>query len=91
MRRRKKPARPLALAASHLLMLLLLVAPPEVHGLMMMKSSCLPNSAPGCSCSWKSGKFVADCSLQGLRQVPKVSLPRAIRPPGRPPLECTDR
>lgn len=42
------------------------------NALMMMKSDCL-TSTPNCGCSWKNGKFVADCSSLSLFQVPKVS------------------
>lgn len=37
--------------------------------LLVMKTDCLPNWL-GCTCAWRGGKFVADCSQQGLKQVP---------------------
>lgn len=39
---------------------------------LLLITNCLSGS-PGCSCSWRSGKFVSDCSSQSLKQVPKVS------------------
>lgn len=41
-----------------------------VTAMLVMKSDCLP----ACNCSWKSGKFVADCQDLKLKQVPKVSV-----------------
>lgn len=38
----------------------------------LMSTNCL-SSSPGCSCAWKGGKFVADCSSQSLTHVPNVS------------------
>lgn len=37
--------------------------------LLASSQGCLPS----CTCSWRGGKFVADCSSQNLNQVPKVS------------------
>lgn len=55
-----------------LILILLFNAPQASSMLMMMTTNCL-SQTPACSCSWKSGKFVADCSNQNLNQVPKVS------------------
>lgn len=42
------------------------------NSFLLLKSNCL-TSWPNCTCLWKGGKFVADCSAQSLPQVPKVS------------------
>lgn len=39
---------------------------------VMLATNCLASSTE-CQCSWKNGKFVADCSSQNLTKVPKVS------------------
>jgi len=43
-----------------------------VDSMFLLTSNCLPSS-PSCDCLWKGGKFVANCSGQGLTKVPKVS------------------
>lgn len=57
--------------------LLLLCNVPQMSS-MMMTTNCL-SQTPACSCSWKNGKFIADCSNQNLNQVPKVSYLEAKR------------
>lgn len=53
-------------------LLLLSSIPQQTSSMLMMTTNCL-SQTPACSCSWKSGKFVADCSSQSLNQVPKVN------------------
>lgn len=57
---------------AYLILLLSYNVPQASSMLMMMTTNCL-SQTPTCSCWWKSGKFVADCSNQSLNQVPKVS------------------
>lgn len=53
--------------------LIVLIKVPQTSS--MMNTNCLLQT-PSCLCSWKSGKFVADCSNQNLNQVPMVSYKR---------------
>lgn len=71
MRRRKKlPGR---LMASLMILAVIVISPASS---LLWTSNCLPgNLSTGdrCNCSWRSGKFVADCSSQALAEVPNVS------------------
>ena len=47
--------------------------------MLMLASRCLAN----CSCSWRGGKFVADCSALALTRVPKVSVGEYLWAPAK--------
>lgn len=62
------------LIAATTVILICLQVPPA-KPMLMLTTNCL-TSAPSCVCTWKGGKFVAECSGQSLHQVPKVSFPK---------------
>lgn len=71
MKRRKKFSLATMVASEMILACfsLLLLATIESESMLMMKTNCL-SSSPNCVCTWKGGKFVADCSQQSLSKVP---------------------
>lgn len=43
----------------------------QVSSMMLLTTMNCSSVLPNCSCSWRGGKFVADCSMQNLTKVPK--------------------